>query len=99
MFYLAYVMFLFVGHCGLSVAIGVASWGVARSGSALDSRSADVQRGLGGGSRGVGRPEEHKACEEAPKEQDGSSYKDDSDKECAPQGGPAATVADQLQVS
>jgi hypothetical protein len=32
-------------------------------------------------------PEEHKVCEEAPKEQEGTSSEDDSDEEGAPQGG------------
>jgi hypothetical protein len=52
MFYLTYVMFLLVGHSGLSAAIGADCWGAARPGAALNSGAAHGQRG--GGSRGVG---------------------------------------------
>jgi hypothetical protein len=54
MFYLVYVMFLFVGHSGLSVVTGAASWGIARPEAALDSCTTDGRRDRGGSSRGGG---------------------------------------------
>jgi hypothetical protein len=60
MFYLIYLIFLFAGHSGLSVAIGAAPWGVAQLGATVGWRDAgrgyqpDGRRDSGADTQGRG---------------------------------------------
>jgi hypothetical protein len=81
-FYLTYVMFLLTGHRGLSAAIGVDSWGAARSGAVRGSGAEDGRSGE------AHMEEEANVEQEAPEEEDRlSEYDSEEEEEGAPQGG------------